>query len=290
VLEQSNDFVTPIYTRYKYDGTITNNITYNLTRALYGKRIRQPIGGDFAFSLELVRFLLGQNVWHTDVARFGIDIWLTTNAIIHDFKICQSHLGVKIHDAKDPATHLAAMFRQVIGTLFSLMETNAEYWKRIKESTPTQIFGTPGSVKPEAIAVNQELLVNRFKAGYRNFGVLYAKIFTPDCFQEIRRAARLSPKGLLLETESWVRILYELAATYHRWSHNRQRLLELAIPLYYGRVASFINRTRDMDSDQAEVVVEEQASRFEQQKDYLIELWDAPFEEDQEINNRLQKI
>ena len=36
--------------RHKYDGTITNTIVYPLTRALYGKRIRQPIGGDFGFS------------------------------------------------------------------------------------------------------------------------------------------------------------------------------------------------------------------------------------------------
>jgi hypothetical protein len=44
VLEQDYQYVTPIYSRHKYDGTITNNIVYNLTRALYGKRIRQPIG------------------------------------------------------------------------------------------------------------------------------------------------------------------------------------------------------------------------------------------------------
>jgi glycosyltransferase involved in cell wall biosynthesis len=49
ILERGYQFVAPIYLRHKYDGTITNNIVYNLTRALYGRRIRQPIGGDFAF-------------------------------------------------------------------------------------------------------------------------------------------------------------------------------------------------------------------------------------------------
>ena len=44
------DFVAPLYLRHKYDGTITNSIIYPLTRALYGKRVRQPIGGDFGFS------------------------------------------------------------------------------------------------------------------------------------------------------------------------------------------------------------------------------------------------
>ena len=105
VLSHSYDFVSPIYTRYKYDGTITNNIVYNLTRALYGLRIRQPIGGDFAFSRELAKYYMSQDVWETDVAKFGIDIWMTTNAIVNNFKICQARLGVKIHDAKEEKTY-----------------------------------------------------------------------------------------------------------------------------------------------------------------------------------------
>ncbi len=290
VLKHGYDCVTPIYTRYKYDGTITNNIAYNLTRALYGKRIRQPIGGDFAFSPACYRYFLTHNVWTTDVARFGIDIWMTTNAVIHDFKICQSHLGVKVHDAKDPASHLATMFRQVIGTLFFLMEQHESHWKKIKESTPTEIFGSKSEIKPEPIAVDQDLLVGRFKAGYRNFGVFYEKIFTPESYQMIREAASLSTAGFKLESDTWSRILYELAATYHKWAHNRQRLLELAIPLYYGRVASFINRTKEMDSEEAEDVVEEQALQFEQNKDHLIQQWDAPFEEDESFKYRLREV
>ena len=103
IFKDGVDFVTPYYTRYKYDGTITNNIVYNLTRALYGYRVRQPIGGDFAFSLPLVKKFINKNVWETDVARFGVDIWLTTMAMVNKSKIAQANLGVKIHDVKDPA-------------------------------------------------------------------------------------------------------------------------------------------------------------------------------------------
>src|SRR5215510_423460 len=71
VLEKDYQFVAPIYSRYKYDGTITNHVVYNFTRALYGKRVRQPIGGDFAFSREIVSAYTKQSVWMTDVARFG---------------------------------------------------------------------------------------------------------------------------------------------------------------------------------------------------------------------------
>ncbi|HIJ41774.1 MAG TPA: glycosyltransferase, partial [Deltaproteobacteria bacterium] len=72
VLEKGYQFVAPVYVRHKFDGTITNNIVYNLTRALYGKRIRQPIGGDFAISSDLAKYYIEQDVWDSDVARFGI--------------------------------------------------------------------------------------------------------------------------------------------------------------------------------------------------------------------------
>ena len=57
ILKGGFDYVTPLYARHKFDGTITNTVTYPLTRALYGLRIRQPIGGDFGVSGDLVRAL-----------------------------------------------------------------------------------------------------------------------------------------------------------------------------------------------------------------------------------------
>ncbi|MFY9397808.1 MAG: glycosyltransferase, partial [Desulfomonilia bacterium] len=75
-----NDFgyVAPLYVRHKYDGTITNNIAYPLTRCLYGRRVRQPIGGDFGFSGEMAGIFLKSGLWDEEVAQFGIDIWMTT--------------------------------------------------------------------------------------------------------------------------------------------------------------------------------------------------------------------
>jgi len=107
--------VAPLYARHKYDGTITNTLTYPVTRALYGRRIRQPIGGDFGVGADLIRDYLAQESWTPDVSRFGIDIWMTTTALTGGFAVCQSRLGAKIHDPKDPGSDLGPMFRQVLG-------------------------------------------------------------------------------------------------------------------------------------------------------------------------------
>jgi glycosyltransferase involved in cell wall biosynthesis len=279
VLEKGYQFVAPVYVRHKYDGTITNNIVYNVTRALYGKRIRQPIGGDFAISRDAAKFYSEQDVWDTDVARFGIDIWMTTNAITQKFRICQANLGVKIHDAKDPGQHLAPMFRQVLSALFSMMERYESFWKKVRGSEALETFGFEGVVEPEPVNVNLEGIVELFKAGYAQFSSLWKEIFCPECFEQIKKSAEMDSGQFYLSTSTWVHILYELAATFHLWRVNRSKLLDLVTPLYYARVASFVRQSRDMSSQEAESLVEEQASIFEEQKDYLIEVWDQKSEE-----------
>jgi len=274
ILEKDYQYVSPVYSRYKYGGTITNNIVYNLTRALYGLRIRQPIGGDFAFEGKLAAYYIEQDVWDTDVARYGIDVWMTTNAITNNFKICQSNLGVKVHDAKDPAESLGPMFRQVVHTLFVLMEQHESVWKAVKGSRTVPLFGLQEFIEPEPIQVDLERLVTEYKTGFRQFKSLYRDIFSPECFAELNKCSSKAKTKFVMPVTTWVQVLYEIAATFHQWTHNRTQLVNLVTPLYLGRVASFINRTKKMNSSQAEVVVEEQAQVFEDYKDYLIQVWD----------------
>ena len=124
--------MAPLYHRHKFDGTITNSIIYPLTRALYGKRVRQPIGGDFGFSGRLAKFYLTKDVWETDVARYGIDIWMTTTAFAKISSTAQAFLGAKIHDPKDPGADLSAMLYQVVNAAFDLMETYKDVWKQVE--------------------------------------------------------------------------------------------------------------------------------------------------------------
>jgi glucosylglycerate synthase len=273
VLERGYQYVTPVYCRHKYDGTITNNIVYNLTRALYGKRIRQPIGGDFAFSTDVAAHFLQQPVWESEIARFGIDVWMTTRAVVDRFRICQANLGVKIHDAKDPATHLAPMFRQVVWTIFTLMEQNESSWNGVVKSEPVESFGVEFCSEPEPVQIDLEALIYKFKVGFKQFGTFWKDILDSRSYKFLKEASRMDSQTFNLPVEAWVSILYELAATFHYWPINRNKLIDLMTPLYHARVASFVKETGPLDSAEAEAVVEKQAEAFEANKKYLIKLW-----------------
>jgi hypothetical protein len=117
-------------------------------------------------------------------------------------------------------------------------------------------------------------IIEHFKIGYQQFSSLWREIFCAECFQEIVRCADQDSKSFHLSTVAWVQILYELAATFHQWRVNRNKLIDLVTPLYYARVASFVRQSWEMSSAEAEALVEEQALKFEDHKDYLVRVWD----------------
>ena len=154
------------------------------------------------------------------------------------------------------------------------MERYESYWKGIKGSEPVELFGFEGKLEPEPVKVDLELMIERFKTGFQQFSPLWKDIFCAECFEKIKELAGKDSKQFHIEIETWIQILYELAATYHLWTFNRNKLLDIMTPLYFARVASFVLQSWDMSSTEAENLVEEQAAMFEKHKDYLIKVWD----------------
>lgn len=272
------DYVTPLYVRHKYDGTITNHIAYPLMRCLFGLRVRQPIGGDFGFSGKLARAFLAEKLWNDKIAHFGIDIWMTTIAIARHFNTCQAFLGTpKIHKVKDPAADLSRMFTQVVSTLFDLMIEFEYLWKYTAESRPSSIYGFGLGVdeKPPAIDIDTNALFNSFTSGYQKYTKLCEQIFPlPEC-NEVKKYAKIKNKEQFYFSSSfWARILFNFAIAYRNQHVNRNDLLEALIPFYHSRVLSYVNRTKDMETRESEEYLENINRIFEAEKYYLLDRWD----------------
>jgi hypothetical protein len=273
VYDEGFDYVAPLYARHKYDGTITNSIVYPLTRALYGKRVRQPIGGDFGFSGELAKFFLTKDVWETDVARFGIDIWMTTLAVAEGYKVCQSYLGAKLHDAKDPGSHLGPMFAQVVSSVYGLMADYENFWGKVKESQPVPTFGFHYDVGLEPVSVNVERMIHSFRLGVKDLIEIWRKALPPETAHWLESIGRVSEQAFSFPEDLWVRIIYDFAITYRNGSVHRDHLLKSMIPLYLGRVASFVLENHESSAREVEEKIEHLCEVFEEMKPYLIERW-----------------
>ena len=275
VLDREFDYIAPYYKRHKYDGTITNSIVYPLTRALYGKGVRQPIGGDFGISGKLVKHLLTRDVWTTDVARYGIDIWMTTTAIAEGFHVGQAYLGAKIHDAKDPGADLSAMLVQVVGSVFDLMKTHFAVWSKVQESQATPLFGFPFEVGLEPVPINLARMIGAFAQGCRDLRSIYEHVMSPTTLEELSRAAALPPEQFMLRDDIWVTAIYDFAIAHHRHVLNREHLLKSLTPLYLGWVASFARQTEQESAVEVEDRIEKLCVVYETLKPSLIAHWDA---------------
>jgi len=275
VLDRGFDYIAPFYLRHKYDGTITNSIIYPMTRTLFGRRIRQPIGGDFGLSGKVASRFLTKDVWETDVARYGIDIWMTLTAMAEGFRVGQSYLGAKLHDAKDPGADLTAMFRQVVSSLFGLMETYETVWQKVGSSEPVPMFGLPFDVGLEPIPVDVERMKRAYQQGLRDLDGIYRSFLSPSTVEGLVGAALETGDGFRVPDALWVRLVYEFAAAYHGRLLDRDHLLQSLIPLYLGRTGSFVLDVQIADAVKVEEQIESLAREFEAQKPYLLECWSA---------------
>jgi len=273
IVEETADFVAPYYHRHKFDGTITNNVVYPITRALYGKRVRQPIGGEFGVSRALVRHYLSLPVWETDVARFGVDIWMTTTAICGGYRVCQAFLGAKLHDAKDPGADLAGMLVQVLGTVFTLMETHEDIWQRVHGSEPVPVVGFQYGVGLDPIRVDTGRMIDHYRRGVRDLDPIWRTVFERPTLERLRDLATRTGADFLIDDELWAGLTYDLAVACHRRVSERADLVRAALPLYMGRVASFVIEIAEADAAAVEARIERLCIAFEAQKTTLRSNW-----------------
>jgi glucosylglycerate synthase len=247
------DYMTPLYARHKHDGTITNSVAYPLTRALYGLRVRQPIGGEFGFRADLARAYLDQQVWDTDVARFGIDIFMTTTAIARGARVAQAFLGAKVHDPKDPAADLGPMFTQVVGTLFRMASENEAMWSKVQGSKEVPVIGDPMPVEPEAVPADPARLRDKYTAAKGEHEAAWREILS-------------APVPDKLDAKTWARIVFDHLEAALRRPTQSERLARSLLPLYQLRTASFIEGVRDMTTTKSETVIEDGARAMEEEK------------------------
>lgn len=271
-------YVAPLYVRHKYDGTITNGIAYPMTRALYGRRVRQPIGGDFGFAGDLAKIYLANGSWDEAVANYGIDIWMTTIAINQRVQVCQSFMGrPKVHRTKDPGSHLGQMFKQVVGTIFSMLGHFDSFWENVKYSRPTAIygFGLGERESPPEVRVDTQKLLTQFHEGFDHYENVWNTILTKDVYKKLFEIRGMKEREFDFPTDLWARVLYDFAIGYHYDGMDTDLILDSLIPLYFGRTFSFVKRTKRLSIKQAEEAIEDDCTTFEMTKPYLVQRWNS---------------
>src|SRR4051794_6973845 len=106
------------------------------------------MGGEYALGAELAQRIATRDVWETDVARHGGDIWLTKVAVNENVQMCQVRLGVKLDDSRELLLSFDPTFVQAIGTLFRLIDIYKRRWQETQQKRVAPFFGNGVSAEP----------------------------------------------------------------------------------------------------------------------------------------------
>jgi len=279
-IRDGHDFVTPLYSRHQFDGTITNHICYPLIFALTALDIRQPIGGEFAFSSRLCFYWLEQS-WTDTTRQYGIDIFMSLNALFGDFKICQAGLGTKVHNASAPK--LGRMFEEVVYSLFSTILANRSTWleayleKGLKplwenESHKVELYGLEKLGEPQWLDIDMLKLKKDCREEYAKYHDLVKRYLSPYAYRRIHTMFLMDHHNI--DTMLWSQIVYTLLYLFNGATEpSRREIINVLKPLYFSRSLSFDYQTWRFSVIFAEDEIRNQALAFLSQKPYLLGLY-----------------
>ena len=271
VLQDQADYVSPVYTRDRAEATINDLIAYPLTRSLYGRDIRRPLGSEVAMSPLAWKRFLAKDVWETDVARFGIHIWMITMAITSGWRLYQASLGVKSHDYKDSTVGFEPKFMQIVGTMFRLMTIHRRVWPEINTVMPVPIWGDFKELKPDIVPPPRPTFWEGFRKGTKRYRGNLDSILDGDQLEVIDR--------LLLEdsgsynSKDWARTVSNFAVVYNRGEGDPDKVALSLLPLYYARKASLLQAAEGHPWNVVEESILEQAESFSNIKPDLVDSW-----------------
>jgi len=274
-VSEGYDFVTPLYSRHQFDGSITNHICYPVLFGMLSTDLRQPIGGDFALSSRFIRYILGKE-WTTGTKQYGIDIFLTLNAVFGNFKICQTALGRKTHKASAPK--IGVMFEQVIETLLDLLVKNKERWitNGVTEIVKPKVFGEERLPEPQELDLDIRELKDKCYATYVEHRSSIYALLDPYSCSRIDDIFKMDFYDL--DILLWTQIFYNLLFKYDTPAEEaeRKKIIDTLKPLYFARSLTFNYSTWKYNMKYAEMEIRDQALGFATQRYYLWGLYNCP--------------
>jgi glycosyltransferase involved in cell wall biosynthesis len=272
ILEDKADFVAPAYARHRFDGTITNLLIAPLVRALYGRRLHQPLGGQQALSGRFVEHLLLHPKWDWG-GRDLADVWILGTAIADGFSVWEAWLGQRVIRSNTRTTDLPAMVSQTLGGVLSVMDRHDDLWREVRSSETLPAVGEsvlPG-IEPREVQV--ERMVSAFRLGLRDLTPVWEHVLAPETLGDVLSLETDDLGSFRFPDQLWARVVYDFALGHHYAVIHREHLLRSLVPLYLGRTAAYVLATRDRNAAASDAAAEAVARAFEREKPYLVERW-----------------
>ncbi|WP_158851894.1 glycosyltransferase family 2 protein [Saccharothrix deserti] len=238
----------PAYRRNRFEANTTNHLASPLLAAVFGVHVQQPIGGEFAFNRA---FMERARTWpRPDSAYlYGIDVWLTANALRERMRVVEVPLGRKLHNS--PFPKILRLPQQVLDSLFHVV-------------LRTDGVRSPGVAAPKARAAVDGAAVRQDPAVVTRVSesvARYMDVHRGDVRTLFPSAGSVpsAPWGLRVTTDDWPDILADAVAAVAagRFESARDHL----VALYVNRVMTFWDEIDGLCDGEVDELLDRQAAQ-----------------------------
>jgi len=273
VLKDGHGLVLPMYTRTRYEGTLTHALVVPLACALWGRRLAHPMAEEFACSGEAATALLDASAWETEVARLGIEFWLPVAAIQAGLVVSQVPVGQRRVAPESRPSPLGATVGRVAGALFALAEQTEGQWLEIRGSEVVPASGPEPPPHEGGGPVDPGRLVAGFRQGVRDLLDIWVRILAPETLSDVLALGEADPDEFRFSDRLWSHVVYDFLLAWRFRVVHRGHVAQSLAPLYLGRTASLVLETRGKPAMTITAVGERLARKFEEEKAYLVDRW-----------------
>lgn len=275
ISNQAFDLIAGFDRRHPLERLLVTQLIRPLIRAAYGPHFEQPVLSSFGCSRRFAAACLAADIWDRHPLREGIDVWLAGTALTGDFRPGQTELDLRAGAAAQrPSGGLQEVFAPLVGALFATLDNQATLWIRDAQPGPVPITGGTGRAVSADAPTSVAALGATFSEDVRNLRPVLEQILATDTFASVAAAAdNAEGDRVRYEDTLWVTTVYDFVAAHHHGIIDRTHIVQALMPLYLGRVASFLGEHANAPIAETEQHLERLSEEFERQRQYLIGRW-----------------
>ncbi|MDI7274773.1 MAG: hypothetical protein QME94_02225 [Anaerolineae bacterium] len=277
IVSEQCDIVFADYDRPPLESAVADHLIYPMFRLLFGVPLRQVIGCDLAMRSDLAGHYALRDVWETDVARHGLDVWLAISALVEGRRIGQVNLGSKVEGQRDFVVPMDPRFLHTVGTLFRMINIHR---KACLEGTITpqlSCFGTPqrGIATSHRTPVPIESIWEAAVKGRSKYRATWRAVLATEQLERVREVLKAGPAPDAIAAELWARTVIDFAVVYNKGEGDPDKVVCGLLPIHQARVVSYLLAMQGRSGDEFEAGIQEQAAIFEAHRPYLRTRWET---------------
>lgn len=267
------DLVAPVYARSVDEGLLVTQLLRPLTRALYGRDLREPLVPEFGCSARFASYCAQLDADLTR-AQWTTHYWIAAEALAGSFTVREAALGRRRPPASRPRAGLPSLFQQVVGSAFSSIASHAESWMGRAGVETVQGAAATDSVlsEPDRGATRPP---ESFAADVRNLHEILQRILPPDVLETLHASAAAEP-GAGLSGRLWADIVGEFLLAHYHAVMLREHTVQALMPIYIARTGTFLAEHTPSPPESVVAALDALCADFERIKPRVIDRWAQP--------------